>query len=145
MTLYSAYQVKRLPARWETQGWVRSLVGEIPWRGNSNPLWYSCWKIPWMEKPGAAYCPRVANSQTWLSDFTFFLSIFLSISPGEIWSNWMEYWYCASIWYQWCQKIRPEVHVICCKIRFATRKMCAVPHANCPQLGAANFTLETFF
>ena len=23
-----------------------------PGEGNSNPLWYSCWKTPWAEEPG---------------------------------------------------------------------------------------------
>ena len=23
-----------------------------PGEGNSNPLWYSCWKTPWTEEPG---------------------------------------------------------------------------------------------
>ena len=27
-------------------------LGSIPGKGNGNPLQYSSWKIPWMEKPG---------------------------------------------------------------------------------------------
>ena len=27
-------------------------VGKIPWRRACNPLQYSCWRIPWTEKPG---------------------------------------------------------------------------------------------
>ena len=26
--------------------------GRSPGEGNGNPLQYSCWKIPWTEKPG---------------------------------------------------------------------------------------------
>ena len=32
--------------------------GRSPGEGNGNPLWYSAWKIPWTEKPGAGYSPR---------------------------------------------------------------------------------------
>ena len=32
-------------------------LGRSPGEGNGNPLWYSAWKIPWMEKPGAGYSP----------------------------------------------------------------------------------------
>ena len=28
-------------------GWGRS-----PGEGNGYPLWFSCWRIPWTEKPG---------------------------------------------------------------------------------------------
>ena len=46
--------VKNLPA---SAGDVRdaSLIpalGRFPGVGNSNPLQYSCWKIPWTEEPG---------------------------------------------------------------------------------------------
>ena len=26
--------------------------GRSPGEGNGNPLWYSCWRIPWTEEPG---------------------------------------------------------------------------------------------
>ena len=26
--------------------------GRFPWKGNSNPLQYSSWEIPWTEEPG---------------------------------------------------------------------------------------------
>ena len=31
--------------------------GRFPGEGNGNPLQYSCLEIPWMEEPGAGYCP----------------------------------------------------------------------------------------
>ena len=27
-------------------------LGRCPGEGNGNPLQYSCWKVPWTEKPG---------------------------------------------------------------------------------------------
>jgi len=39
----SAYQCRRLK---------RCKLGRSPGVGNGNPLQYSCWKIPWTEKPG---------------------------------------------------------------------------------------------
>ena len=32
--------------------------GRPPGGGDGNPLQYSCWKIPWTEKPGGLYSPR---------------------------------------------------------------------------------------
>ena len=43
-----------------------------PGEGNSYPLQYSGWRIPWTEEPVAmATVQRVAKSQTLLSDFHF--------------------------------------------------------------------------
>ena len=44
-------------------------LGSIPGKGNGNPLQYSSWKIPWMEKPGRVQSIEL-QSQTGLSDFT---------------------------------------------------------------------------
>ena len=43
--------------------------GRFPGRGNGNPLQYSCWEIPWTERPGGATVYGVSKSQTrqWLS------------------------------------------------------------------------------
>ena len=66
-----AQMVKHLPAMWETQ--VRSLGRENPLEKematHSSTL---VWKIPWMEEPGGVH--GVTESQTRLSNFTFFLS-----------------------------------------------------------------------
>ena len=35
--------------------------------------------------------------------------------------------------------------MIYCTVRFATRKMCALPHVNFPQLRVAKVSLATFF
>ena len=71
-----AQTVKRLPAMWETQ--VQPISWEDPMEKvmatHSNTL---AWKILWTEEPGRLV-NGVAKSQTWLSDFTFFLS-FLSL------------------------------------------------------------------
>ena len=32
-------------------------LGRFPGEGNGNPLQYSCLENPWMEEPGAGYCP----------------------------------------------------------------------------------------
>ena len=45
-------------------------LGRSPGEGNGNPLEYSCWKIPWMEKPGRLQSMG-SQSRIRLSDFTF--------------------------------------------------------------------------
>ena len=45
-----------------TPGWGRS-----PGGGNSNPLQYSSWEIPWIEEPGGLLVHGVAKSWTRLS------------------------------------------------------------------------------
>ena len=42
--------VKNLPVMRDTQ--VLSLVGNIPWRRESNPFHNLAWRIPWTEEPG---------------------------------------------------------------------------------------------
>ena len=46
--------VKNLP---ENLGDVDSILGlrRFPGEGNGNPLQYSCWEIPWTEKPGGLW------------------------------------------------------------------------------------------
>ena len=43
--------VKNLPAIAGDTGLIPGL-GRSPGKGNGNLLQYSCWKIPWTEKPG---------------------------------------------------------------------------------------------
>ena len=66
-----AQTVKRLSTMWET--WVWSLGREDPWRRKWQPtaVLTLASKIPWTEEPGVH---GVSESQTRLSDFTFFLS-----------------------------------------------------------------------
>ena len=37
-------------------------LGRFPGEENGNPLQYSCWKIPWTEKPGQATVHGVTKS-----------------------------------------------------------------------------------
>ena len=70
----AAQMVKHLPAMWET--WVWSLGQEDPLEKematHSSTL---AWKIPWMEEPGRLQSMG-SQSQTRLSDFTFFQRYF---------------------------------------------------------------------
>ena len=74
-----AHRVKRLPATRETR--VRSLGQEDPLEKeiatHSSTL---AWRIPWTEEPGSL---QTMGSQSWtrLSNFTSFLSFFLSFNP----------------------------------------------------------------
>ena len=55
--------------------WVQSLGREnSPGEGNGNPLQYSCLENPMDRGAWWATVHGVAKSQTWLSDFSFFLS-----------------------------------------------------------------------
>ena len=68
-----AQRLKHLPAMRET--WLRSLVREDPLEKematHSSIL---AWRIPWREEPGGLQSTG-SQSQTRLSDFTFFLSL----------------------------------------------------------------------
>ena len=55
----------------DTAGNLRD-AGSIPGSGRSsrrgghgNPLWYSCWEIPWTEEPGGLQSMGSPKSQTW--------------------------------------------------------------------------------
>ena len=55
--------VKNLPANARDWGSIPG-SGRFPGEGNGNPLQYSCWKIPWTEKPGRLQSmgsPRVGH------------------------------------------------------------------------------------
>ena len=72
--------VKILPAVQEI--WVRSLGQEDPLEKemeiHSSTI---AWKIPWTEEPGRLHTVHgVTKSQTRLSDFTFFLSLYYYIT-----------------------------------------------------------------
>ena len=75
-----AQRVKRLPSMQET--WVQSLAGKISWRGNDNPLQYSCLENPMDGEAWWATVHGVAKSWTQLSDFTHF-TIFYSLFPPK--------------------------------------------------------------
>ena len=61
---------------------VRSIVSaSLQPHGNGNPLQYSCLENPMDGGAWYATVHGVAKSQTRLSDFTFFLSSFLSFQP----------------------------------------------------------------
>ena len=45
------WAVKNPPANAGDAGLIPGL-GRCPGEGNGNPLQYSCWKVPWTEKPG---------------------------------------------------------------------------------------------
>ena len=68
------FLVKRLPTT--RKNWVWSLGGEDPLENkmatHSSIL---AWRIPWMEEAGGLQSMGFAKSQTWLSDFTFTLSV----------------------------------------------------------------------
>ena len=68
--------VKHLPTMQETR--VQSLGWEDPPEGNGNPLQYACLENSTDGGAWWATVHGVARSQTRLSDFTFFLSFFLS-------------------------------------------------------------------
>ena len=55
-------------------------LGRSPRKGNSNPLQYSCLKNPMKGGAWQSIVHVVAKGQTWLSDFTFFLSMLHDIS-----------------------------------------------------------------
>ena len=64
-----AQTVKRLPAMWET--WVQFLGWEDPLEKKmATPLHYSCLENPMDGGAWWATVQGVANSRTWLSDFT---------------------------------------------------------------------------
>ena len=67
-----AQRVKRLPAMQETRVPYPG-SGRSPGKGNSNPLQFLAWKIPWMEEPGRL---QSKGSQRVGHDWTafFFLS-----------------------------------------------------------------------
>ena len=73
-----AQTVKNLPTIWET--WVQSLGWEdLLEKGMATHSCILVWRISWTEEPGRlqsmgsqAAVPRVAKSQTGLSDFHFF-------------------------------------------------------------------------
>ena len=79
MTSLVAQTVKRLPTTQET--WVGDLgsipgSGRSPGEGNGNPLQYSCLENPMNGGAWLATVHGVAKSQTRLSDFTIYLSIY---------------------------------------------------------------------
>ena len=82
-----AQRLKRLPAVWET--WVRSLGWEDPLEkemaSHSSIL---AWRIPWTEELGG-YSPRVAKSQTRLSDFTFTFTLGSSTQVSSVAQSWL--------------------------------------------------------
>ena len=46
-------------------------VGKIPGGGNGNPLQYSCWRIPWTEKPGGLQSREAQRlGQFWVTEYT---------------------------------------------------------------------------
>ena len=57
--------------------------GRSPEVGNGNPLQYSCLENPMDRGPWQATAYGVTKSRTWLSNFTFFLSLGLQ-------QNWVE-------------------------------------------------------
>ena len=59
----------RIP-RFDPWFWEDPLEKEMATRSGLLP-----WKIPWTEEPGRLQSTGAAESQTWLRDFTFFLSI----------------------------------------------------------------------
>ena len=66
-----AQRVKHLPTMQET--WVQSLGQEDhPEKEMATHYSTLAWKIPWMAKPNRLQSMG-SQSQTWLSDFTFFL------------------------------------------------------------------------
>ena len=75
-----AQMVKSLPAVRETQ--VQSL-GQEDSLEKAMATYSSilAWKIPWMEEPGRLH--GVADSQTRLSNFTFFLFLLLVMSHDQ--------------------------------------------------------------
>ena len=62
--------VKNLPAK---VGDIRNAgsipgLGRSPGGGNSNPLQYACWRIPWTGEPGGLQSVGVTKSRTRLSN-----------------------------------------------------------------------------
>ena len=54
-------------------------LGRLPGEGNSNPLQYSCWKIPWTEEPG-----RLLSMGSQESDMTEQLSFHFTSFCGKV-------------------------------------------------------------
>ena len=59
-----AQMVKNLPAIQETQ--VQSLDREIPWKGNGNPLQYSCLENP-MDRGACSWGCKGSEMNEWLT------------------------------------------------------------------------------
>ena len=57
-------------------------LGRSPGEGNGNPLQYPCLENPIDREAWEAIVHRVAKSQTWLSDFTFFFFLNTYVSPA---------------------------------------------------------------
>ena len=67
------------------ESWVRFLGWEDPLdEGNGNPLQYSCLENPMDRGAWWAILHGVAKSQTWLSDFTFFLLVKVMVFPVDM-------------------------------------------------------------
>ena len=78
--------VKRLSTMWET--WVRALGWEDPLEKEmATHSSTSAWKIPWMEEPGAGYCPwRRKESDTTERLHFHFQSYFVQSNKFEKYS-----------------------------------------------------------
>ena len=59
--------VKNPPANAGDMGLTPGL-GRLPGEGTSNPLQYSCWKIPWTEEHGRLQSMRSQKNGTQLSN-----------------------------------------------------------------------------
>ena len=54
-------------------------VGKIPWKRQSNPFQYSCLENPMERGAWRAMVHRVAQSQTWLKQFSVYLYIYVCV------------------------------------------------------------------
>ena len=87
--------VKNLPATREMWVWILGWE-DSPGEGNGNPLQFLAWRILIDRGAWQAIVHRVAKSRTWLSDFTFILSLSLGLPLMAVWKIRLSWWL------RWC-------------------------------------------
>ena len=74
------------------KAWVRSLGGEDPLEeGMATHSSILAWRIPWTEEPGGLQSMGSQKSQTWLSNFTFYLNKSEGTQPHPSTENWIKH------------------------------------------------------
>ena len=87
--------VKNLPVTREMWVWILGWE-DSPGEGNGNPLQFLAWRILIDRGAWQAIVHRVAKSRTWLSDFTFILSLSLGLPLMAVWKIRLSWWL------RWC-------------------------------------------
>ena len=90
--------------------WVPSLGQEDPLEGNSNPLQYSCWRIPWREEPGRL---QSTGSQRGGHEWSYWACMQAKRTSTQVW---LQTWTIATDFYITLNKIPSGVIAFCDKI-----------------------------